>query len=88
MLRDNKIWLGYTSGSHIFQVSHTFERNNTFIKGGIKYAKFGNSCWFTNLDTSIRNEEIVMYKSFNKNEYLKYENFNVINVEKNNGYSL
>ncbi len=82
LLRDNKIWLGYNSGSHTFQVPHTFERNNTFIKDGIKYAKFGNICWFTNLDTSKRNEDIVMYKSFNKNEYPKYENYNAINVDK------
>ncbi len=82
LLRDNKIWLGYNSGSHTFQVPHTFERNNTFIKDGIKYAKFGNICWFTNLDTTKRNEEIVMYKSYNETEYPKYENYNAINIDK------
>lgn len=82
LLRDDKIWLGYSSGSQIFQVPTTFEKNNTYIKDGIKYAKFGNICWLTNLTTSKRAEQLILYKNYNPLEYPKYSNFNAINVDK------
>ena len=84
LLKDNKMWLGYNSGSQIFQVPTDFERNNTFVKDGIKYAKFGNICWFTNLETLKRHEELIMYKNYNEKDYPKYINYDAINVDKIN----
>lgn len=82
LLRDNKIWLGYSSGSQTFQVPTSFEKSNTFLKDGIKYAKFGNICWFTNLLTTKRKENIILYKKYSPNEYCKYNNYDAINVDK------
>lgn len=82
LIKDNKMWLGYNSGAHIFQVPHSLERDNTFIKDGVKYAKFGNICWFTNLDTTKRYEELTMYKQYTEEEYPTYYKFNAININK------
>lgn len=42
----------------------------------------GSVVWFTNLDTTKRHEEIVMYKKYKPEEYPKYDNYNAIEVSK------
>ena len=78
----NRIWLGYNAGSHSFEVPNTFERNNTYIENGKKYAKFGNICWFTNIDIKKRHENLLLYKNYTLEEYPKYDNYDAINVNK------
>ena len=81
LIKDNKIWLGVNSGSQKFEVPLDFQRNNTFIdKNGKKYAKFGNICWFTNLDNKNRHEELILFKKYSPEEYPKYDNFDAINI--------
>lgn len=82
LLKDNKVWLGYNSGAQEFRVPNNFERNNTYFKNGIKFAKFGNICWFTNLETSKRHEDLTLYKKYTPEEYLRYDNYDAINVNK------
>ena len=82
LLKENQIWLGYNSGAQTFQVPNSFERNNTFVENGIKYAKFGNICWFTNLETKKRHEILPLYKKHSPEEYPKYDNYDAINVDK------
>ena len=48
----------------------------------LKYAKFGNICWFTNLDITKRKEIFPLYKKYNQEEYPKYDNYDAINVDK------
>lgn len=81
-LKNNVLWLGYNSGAQSFQVPFSFERDNTYLENGKKYAKFGNICWFTNLATAKRQEELILYKHYNENEYVKYDNYDAINVNK------
>ena len=38
--------------------------------------------WLTNLDHSKRHEDLILYKKFNKDEYLRYDNYDAINVDK------
>jgi hypothetical protein len=38
--------------------------------------------WYTNLNHSIRNEEIVLYKKYKEEEYPKYDNYDAIEVKK------
>lgn len=82
LLKNNEIWLGIHSGSQTFRVPDCFEKDNTYINDGIKYAKFGNICWFTNLDNSKRHEKLVLYKKYNKSEFPKYDNYDAINVNR------
>ena len=69
LMKDNKIWLGKTSPKGFIQPD-----------GSIK--KFGNVGWFTNLETKKRYEDIILYKTYNPEDYPKYDNFNAINVDK------
>lgn len=82
LLKENKIWLGYENGAKIYRVPDDFDKKNVFEKDGVKYAKFGNTCWFTNLDIKKRHEDLVLYKSFNQDEYPMYDNYCAWNVDK------
>ena len=38
--------------------------------------------WFTNLEIQKRLEDLILYKKYNSDEYLKFENYDAINVDK------
>jgi hypothetical protein len=38
--------------------------------------------WFTNLEIKKRHEELILYKTYSKEEYPKYDNYDAINVGK------
>ena len=42
----------------------------------------GNICWYTNLDIAKRHEELILYKNYSPEDYPKYDDSNVINVNK------
>ena len=69
LIIDNKIWCGY---------NHVKE----FIKQDGSKQKFGNVSWYTNLEILKSQEKLDLYKKYNPNEYPKYNNYNVINVDK------
>ena len=81
-LKDNILWLGNNFGAQTFEVPSSFSRNNTYIENGKKYAKFGNICWFTNLEIRKRNEKLILYKIYTPEEYPNYDNYNAIEVSK------
>jgi len=92
LIKENKIWLGVNNGPKIYQAPDYYEQKNIFIgPDGKKYAKMGNTCWFTNLDHGRRHEPLQLMtmsenKRFNKqvkkdpNCYKKYDNYNAIEV--------
>lgn len=82
LIKENKIWLGFSSGSQAFEVPLDFERNNTYMVDGKKYAKFGNICWYTNLDHKKRHEELDLVCRYSPEEYPTYENYDAIEVGK------
>lgn len=85
LIKENKIWLGYNNGDMEFRVPQYYEARKTRFRvdeDGIKYRSFGNICWFTNLDINKRHEDIILYKKYNESEYLKYDNYDAINVNK------
>jgi len=71
LMKNNEIWLGYTSPKEFLQPDGTMK-------------KFGNIGWFTNLEISKRNEELILHKKYygNEQDYPKYDNYNAINVDK------
>ena len=68
-IKNNELWLGIAPIKDFIQPN-----------GEIK--KFGNICWFTNLEHNKRNEELILYKHYNPTEYPKYENYDAIEVSK------
>ena len=91
LLKDNKIWIGYNTGGQTFLVPDDFTKDNTYVaEDGKKYAKFGNICWFTNIEHGRRHqplqlmtmEDNIKYSKHKelKNGYMKYENYDAIEV--------
>ena len=71
LLKDDKVWLGSTHPKEFIQ------RNGT-VK------KFGNICWYTNLDIKKRHEELILVKKYagHEDEYPTYDNYDAIEVSK------
>ncbi len=69
LLKDNKMWIGVGNVT-------------TFLKPGGEKQTFGNIGWYTNLEHSKRNEEIVLYKTYASEEYPVYDNYDAIEVSK------
>ena len=85
LFKDNKLWMGHNSGSQEFQVPIDFEQQNTYLRpNGKKFAKFGNICWYTNLEHKKRHEELILFKTYNAEDYPKYDNYDAIEVGKTN----
>lgn len=83
LLRDNKIWLGVTSGQREYEVPTLLSVvKNIFERDGKFFAKMGNTCWYTNLDIKKRHEELILVKNYNNEEYPHYDNYNAIEVAK------
>lgn len=83
-LQDDKLWLGYHSGDMEFIVPNHYEPRETRYReeNGVKYRSMGNICWFTNLDTTKRHENITLYCRYDPEQYPRYDNFDAINVNK------
>ncbi|GHT13685.1 putative adenine-specific methylase [Bacteroidia bacterium] len=69
LIKENKLWCGY---------NHVKE----FKKPDGSIQKFGNVSWYTNLDVANRHEDLILYKTYNPQEYPKYDNYDAINVDK------
>lgn len=70
LLKDNRIWLGYTSPKEFLQAD-----------GSVK--KFGNILWYTNLDHKKRHEPLDLRGVYYDSEkYPKYDNYDAIEVSK------
>ena len=90
LLKDNKMWIGY--GFNISMIYKTpypnkLESNRKYVisKGydpDEGFVKVPAITWFTNLDISKRHEKIILYKHYTPEEYLKYDNYDAINIDK------
>lgn len=79
MLKDNEIWLGYSSVKEFVQPDGTIK-------------KFGNKLWYTNLDIQKRHEKLILWQRYYddngnplpdaKERYPHYDNYDAINVGK------
>ena len=92
LLKNNEMWMGYNSGAQEFEVPLCNNTNNSYISSdGKKYAKFGNICWFTNLEHGRRHQALQLmtmednlkfskHKDILENGYKKYDNYDAIEV--------
>ena len=68
-IKDNRIGLGFTNGAKSF-IRPNGEEKDVLI------------CWYTTLPISKHNEELVLFRKYNPEEYPKYDNYDAINVDK------
>jgi len=69
LIQEDKMWLGYGRVKEFKQPDGTIK-------------KFGNKCWYTNLDTRKRHDNIELYKKYDPKEYPVYANFDAIEVSR------
>ena len=68
-IKNNELWLGINWVKEFIQPS-----------GEIK--KFGNICWFTNIENKKRNQPLDLYKKYNPTDYKIYDNYCAFNVDR------
>ena len=82
LIKENKIWLGYGfkgSAGHFISKYEDTATAGDHREGMIRVS---GVVWFTNLDIDKRHEELILYKTYNPEDYPKYDNYDAINVDK------
>lgn len=87
LFQDNKMWYGPSirSGDREFRVPHDYPlvaAGTRVSSDGTKYIRVKGVRWFTNLDYPRRCQELKLTRSYNKNDYPKYVNYDAIDVSK------
>ncbi|GKW45874.1 adenine-specific methyltransferase EcoRI family protein [Planococcus sp. NCCP-2050] len=89
LIKENKAWMGINMGRGIsgFIVPDYYELYGTETRTddfGNKIISPNNALWLTNLDNYQRHTDILLTKTYkgNEEEYLKYDNYDGINVNK------
>ncbi|MFZ4679062.1 MAG: adenine-specific methyltransferase EcoRI family protein [Flavobacterium sp.] len=85
LIKDNKIWLGYGfkgGAGHFINQHYEDYATATDRKEGM--IRVSGVVWFTNLSIKKREEDLILYETYNGNEdkYPKYDNYDAINVDK------
>lgn len=85
LIKNNLVWTGYQFGEMKFRVPSSSEPRKTRYwvdEKGQKWRSLGNAMWLTNLDNERRHEKLKLVKKFDKSFYLKYDNYDAINIRK------
>ena len=85
LVKENKLWFGHSihSGDREFRVPQDYPLNaagSRVDEDGNKYIRVKGVRWFTNLDYTERHEDLLLYKTYNPEEYPTYDNYEAINV--------
>lgn len=83
LIKENKLWLGYGfkgGAGHFINEHYEDYATATDRKEGM--IQVSGVHWFTNLDLNKRHEDLILYKTYNKKEYPKYDNYDAIEVSK------
>ena len=86
-IKDNELWLGcsITSGDREFQIPNDYVTHSPSLRideNGKKYLRVPGVCWFTNIENTLRNTELDLYKNYSADEYPHYDNYDAIEVSK------
>ena len=85
LIKEDKLWFGHSihSGDREFRVPQDYPLNaagSRVDEDGNKYIRVKGVRWFTNLDYTERHEDLLLYKTYNPEEYPTYDNYEAINV--------
>ena len=83
LIMHNQLWLGYgfkgNAGHFINEHYDDYATASDHKEGMIRVS---GVTWFTNLEIPKRNEELVLYRKYNPDDYPKYDNYDAIEVSK------
>ncbi|MBO7492662.1 MAG: adenine-specific methyltransferase EcoRI family protein [Bacteroidales bacterium] len=78
LIKENKLWLGYGfkgGAAHFYSKYEDTATAGDHREGMIRVSGVN---WFTNLEIPKRHEDMILYKCYNPEEHLKYDNFDAI----------
>ncbi|MGH9733665.1 MAG: adenine-specific methyltransferase EcoRI family protein [Candidatus Acidiferrales bacterium] len=84
LIRENKVWLGYTHPVAFIVPDHYEMREVRSWRGedGTNWRSLGNACWFTNLDIKKRHEKILLYTTYDPKVFPQYDNYDAIEISR------
>lgn len=85
MIMENKVWLGHSisSGDREFRVPPDYPLEAAGFRtdsDGNNYIRVKGVRWYTNLEHSKRNEDIVLFQHYTSSAYPTYSNYEAIEV--------
>jgi hypothetical protein len=85
LIKDNKLWYGPSirSGDREFGVPPHYPitaAGSRIDEHGNKFIRVKGVRWFTNLDFPERYEDLILYKTYNPDDYPTFDNFDAIEV--------
>lgn len=82
LIKNNAVWLGngFNGNAGFFASPYEDAAAASQHKEGL--IRVSGVCWFTNLDIKKRHEEMILAKSYNEQDYPKYDNYDAIEVGK------
>ena len=81
LIKDNKIWTGFTSWSGGMWFISDHEDYYDEIRDGVRM-KNVPSIWYTNIETPKRYWELDLWKNYTPEAYPRYDNYDAIEVSK------
>ena len=87
LIKKERLWLGASihSGDREFGVPDDYPliaAGCRIDEQGKKFIRVKGVRWFTNMDYKERHEDLVLYKPYNEGDYLPYDNYDAVNVDK------
>lgn len=89
LIQQDKLWIGINSNRNFsgFIVPPHYPLHGTEARvdeRGNRIVSSNNTCWFTNLENSKRFEELPLYRTYNPEDFPKYDNYDAIEVSRTN----
>ncbi len=81
-LMKNEIWLGNGFAGNVGFFSSPYEDTAVSSQHKEGMIRVSGVMWFTNLDIKKRHEQLILVRRYNPEEYLRYDNYDAINVDK------
>lgn len=87
LIMENKLWFGASihSGDRAFYVPDDYPLNASGCgvdDDGRRFIRVKGVRWYTNLDLKQRHEEMILVKRYSEDNYVCYDNYDAINVDK------
>lgn len=82
LIMNNKMWLGYGFKGGAAHFYSNYEDRATAGDHREGMIRVSGVNWFTNLEIAKRNELLILYKTYDPEDYPKYDTLDAINVDK------
>ena len=82
LIKDNKMWLGKPFKGNVGFFKSPYEDVATASQHKDGLIRVSGVMWYTNLDYKQRHEDLILYKHYLADDYLKFDNYDALDVDK------